>query len=579
MIDGADRVVQRVCGRFSWQVLESWASALEPSVAPDWTDLTGASGAELVKRNAQREVWRLRVQGERVFVKVYRRGPVSVAEWQAGRYALAQGLDTVKPIACGVDARRPAAGPSVLVTQELAGAVPLDLYWETIRTASDPTERYRRGRQLIGVLADLLASAHRSGFRHQDLHAANLLVQPSSTGRPRVVLVDLHDVRTGPPVADHEAVHNLVQLNQWFVRHATGAERLRFLKAYLVSREPDSCLRADLRNWAARVDTEAGPHAAALWAKRDRRVVRTGKYFARVQPGSRWRGHVALQCKRPVPGSRASRLVFTSEQGERWLDNPERWFTPARRDLLLKDSASGLVCRAELPVDASSGGPLPIVCKRPRNRNWFKRLWYLFRPSRPVQTFKLGHALLNREIPTARPLAALERRVCGLVVDGLVITEAIPDAEDLDTMLRMKLVHESSGRQRCVKDQLIGELIRLYTGMHKRGCFHRDMKAPNLLVQWSPDRDDPPRITLIDLDGMRIGREVSASQRLRMIMRLNVSLDACRVLTLSDRVRFLKGYLGRHRYNWKTVWQQIDRASLRKRQQKAERQQWQRDPG
>jgi len=566
MTDHATRKVSLDDGTFSWRVLADWASAFESSNAPDWMNPGRTPGARCVKRNPRRAVWRLRLRGEWVYVKLYRQRAVSETEWRVGRYALEHGVATVTPIACGVAAR---GSSSVLVTRELPDAVPLDRYWEQVKRASNRTDRHLRGRVLIAGLAGLLADAHRSGLYHRDLHAANLLVCPIREGRPRVALVDLHDVRIGVAVTDHEAVHNLVQLNQWFARHATLPERYRFLRAYLALRSPEWVSRDALRTWAARIVTKSGPHAARLWAKRDRRVVRTGTYFARVRPAKGWRGHVALRCKRPIPGSRASTLTFTSQQWASWLAEPERWFVVPRPELLLKDSASGLVCRAELPVDDEAGGSLPIVCKRSRSRNWLKRLWYLLRRSRPVQTFRIGHALLNRELPTARPLAALERRVCGLVVDGLVITEAVPDAEDLDTLLRMKLIHQSPRRRRRVKDELIAELSKLYVAMHERGCYHRDMKAPNLLVSWSPDSDDPPRITLIDLDGVRVGRDVSASQRLRMLMRLNVSLDACRVLTRSDRVRFLKRFLGRGR-NWKEVWRQVDAASTRKRARKDE---------
>ena len=303
---------------------------------------------------------------------------------------------------------------------------------------------------------------------------------------------------------------------------------------------------------------------------------RRGKYFAPVRLGGGWRGYVFLQCKRPVDGSRASRLTFTVRQWQEWLRDPSRFFAAARPDQILKDSHTGHVCRLELPL-GDGAAPLRVIAKRPRSRSMGKRLWHFIRPSRPLQTFCRGHALVHRELPTALPLATLQRRVAGFVVDGLVITEEIADTEDLDTMLRMRLLHEPPARQRRVKAQLRDALVTLYAHLHERGCMHRDMKAPNLLVQWSADRDDPPRITLVDLDGVRIRPRLSWPQCLRMMMRLSVSLEPCRIITRTDRLRFLEAYLAPYSdraRNWKAVWREIAATSSRKHTQKAKRHAW-----
>ena len=84
----------------------------------------------------------------------------------------------------------------------------------------------------------------------------------------------------------------------------------------------------------------------------------------------------------------------------------------------------------------------------------------LSRPARPIHTFRRGHALLNRDLPTARPLVALQRRIAGLIVDGLVITEAIPDTEDLDALLRMRLLDQPPARQRPGKRHLTAQRAR-----------------------------------------------------------------------------------------------------------------------
>ena len=102
------------------------------------------------------------------------------------------------------------------------------------------------------------------------------------------------------------------------------------------------------------------------------------------------------------------------------------------------------------------------------------------------------------------------------------------------------------------------------------------MKAPNIMVQWDSDSADPPRVLLVDLDGVLKPWWKRSDNLVRAIMRLNVSLDHCRLVTRSDRVRFLQRYLeriGKPRGDWKALWHRIGQWSQAKRTLKAQTQQ------
>jgi hypothetical protein len=192
--------------------------------------------------------------------------------------------------------------------------------------------------------------------------------------------------------------------------------------------------------------------------------------------------------------------------------------------------------------------------------------------SRSMAAFRRGHALLARGIATARPAAAADMRHGGKLVGTLLMTEPV-DGVPLPDWLKQN--PPPADRRR-----LTWLLARMVRRLHDAGFTHRDLKAPNVLV--SPATGPGARPVLVDLDGLRGGRQVSARKRIRSLMRLSVSLDEFEVARRTDRLRFLRAYLrpagtpgeitvlGRRRGGNRAArrlrrwWNRIARASARK---------------
>lgn len=575
-----------VAGGFTWRSIPEFRDALA-AARIDWLALRDSDQAVRVKRNGHRDVWRLTLQGEPVFVKRYRsdswgtrlkaaiRGPTAALEWDVGRYAARHGIAAVRPLACAWSGTRMWSGPSLLITRAVAGSVPLCDYWLTVR------RDFHRASSITRGVARLVARAHQCGFQHQDMHAGNILVQTEQVAEPTGLFVDLHNVRIEHSVSTQRVIANLAQLNQWFRRHATRAQRLRFLKEYLSARDEFAQASEFARNWTIDprelltiLSTTARRHAESLWAKRDRRSMRTGRYFARISPAAGWRGNVLLISKHPRPTSRASQIIFETRQWRRWLADPTQWTDPTCNDVL-KDSHSAVVCRAALDTPPTA---LPVICKRPLPRSLWKRLLYAVGPSRNLRAWRRANMLLNRDLPAALPLAVVERRALGLLrTDSILITELIEDAVDLEAFLVRSIGPQVAAVQRRAKDALIASVVRLVFDMADRGFIHRDMKAPNLLVRWAPPFDGAPDLTLIDMDGIRHRRGAQLAAAVRAIVRLNVSLSAVRVVTRTDRLRFLRSFLlatGQPLRQWKELWAAMRDSTERKRHVKELRTAW-----
>lgn len=149
----------------------------------------------------------------------------------------------------------------------------------------------------------------------------------------------------------------------------------------------------------------------------------------------------------------------------------------------------------------------------------------VLRPSPALRAFRLGLRLETRGVDAARPLAAIESVLPG---ESFLFLEKL-EACDLRDYLLAKLgaLTETEARRRFKSSlwQVLGEAVAM---LHSAPCRQRDLKAPNILISDTPDRK--PRVTFVDLEGMRHLRRLPAcSIRARDLGRLAVSLQATAV--------------------------------------------------
>ncbi|QOJ13822.1 MAG: hypothetical protein HRU75_03820 [Planctomycetia bacterium] len=582
--DGAPQQETRSAG-LRWTTCGGFDSAVRAVEPGAWAD-PGGAGWQLVKRNAVREVWRATILGRDFYLKYYCSGGIRSrikrwfgqdacrSEWAASVYAAANGIAAARPAGFTSGIRRDGRSWSLLVTHAVTPATPLDAFWRGL--CSDGNVRRRRTdvEALVETLAELLARAHQSGFEHLDMHAANILVQTVAPRRYRAVFIDLHGARIDAPIGPGAVVRNLAQLNQWFSRHSSTGDRLRFLRAYLRRRHEFEHvfrharpLETDFRELVASLRRAAQRHAERLWSQRDRRIGRRGRYFDRVTGHGGWQGMVCLTAKhgdRPAGGA-----SVTLERG---------WWPLVLRDpaaLLgtgasgVKDSHSAEVLRTEL---AHPDRPLQVIIKRPRGRTLWRRLRNALGAPRVARAFALGHALLHRDIATARPLAALQRRIGPWMTDSLLITEVVPGAVDLGRAIERAVLRLDARERWRYKARLAHLLAAELRRFHDRGFVHRDCKAQNLLVC-----EEPLRLVWIDMDGVRRAVRVTREDERRALARLCVSLDESPGLTRGDVARFLKAYCARFGADvnrWRQMWRAVAPLVRRKAAQRERRTAW-----
>jgi tRNA A-37 threonylcarbamoyl transferase component Bud32 len=574
-------VIERECGGVRWQVSPGLFDSEE---SPRQELLFGPGGlrlaewlaggaARVVKQAPHRTVYRVTLPGldfhlkqypvrdRRSWLRTLLRPSKARAEYDLTRGVMARGVPTVEPLAVGESTAAPRC--SYLLTRTLPDAVPLNDFLDAVPAAWGTCRRARFRQRLAVALGELLATMHRAGVTHHDLHPGNLLLRLGNDGLPYLYLIDLHAVRLGSPLTWRAARDNLVILNRWFVLRSERGDRLRFWNAYQSALGEE---RADPNGDAAQVrDLEKRTRLSNLrfWRDQDRRCLGGNRHFRKVGRGA-------------VAGFAVADLDDAVLAP--FLADPD---FPFHRPgvSVLKDSPTSSVVEFDLPTAA---GPCRVVYKRFAGGT-VDAVASLVRPAPALRSYVLGHGLRLRCLPTPRPLAVLHRHPRGLPRQGYLLTEKVPDAVDLHEFVDRLMGRPAAERLPRLR-RLVDQVGRLASLLHERHLSHRDLKAANLLVSpaaavvtgrgiaplaagSAAGEKGSDHVWFIDLVGARRHGKLSRGRRVQNLARLHASFHADPGVTRTDKLRFLRVYLRwglRGRYGWKRWWRQVEEATRAK---------------
>jgi len=520
----------------TWQVAPQWQQRLAGAGGIDLATWQQQRRLAIVKQGPHRVVYRIDLPqpAGTLFMKHYRspgllraaihllRHPAARREWSKALQLRDRHITTIEPVAVGQQKRGLLTHDSYFLSEGIPDSLPLDVFASEVLANLPPDEQLTLRRQVIAELARLTAQLHRAGVRHDDFHAGNILVRRGVASNETVrrqplelVLIDLPCVSVGRPLGRRASLANLTMLGSAMLDRTTAIERFRFLTHYARH-------RADLPHFAAQdlgtaLEDRCLVESQRVVRSRDTRPLRDNRDFRDL----RRRGVIAHAVRE-----------MTAGELEQLADQPELPLQ-AGFDHPLKLGRRSVVVKSEI---ACGGRFLPVAYKRCRPKSGWKALFSLWRPSAAKSAWLVGHALLVRGIATARPLAVVERK--GWRTVGYLATEWIEGGENLHVYL-WRVVRNSDAARRRLANDLATELGRLIGRMHRWQISHRDLKACNLMVV---ETDDGPQTLLIDVDGVRIRRRLSAQRRARDLARLAISVQRHPWLSPQVGVRFLRAY-------------------------------------
>jgi len=171
------------------------------------------------------------------------------------------------------------------------------------------------------------------------------------------------------------------------------------------------------------------------------------------------------------------------------------------------------------------------IFKRP---HFFDQVKYLFWSPRSRKEWQIGQKLSYLNIPIPSPVAYVALRRWRFLTQDLIVFREISDVEPLINWIEINFIKKPLPF--FERQEVIRALGRFVRRVHDQGIFSKDFHQGNILIKTEPGT--PPLFYLIDLHAIRIKKEITRRERIKMLAQFNNFQ-----ISAAARLRFLSAYL------------------------------------
>jgi len=179
------------------------------------------------------------------------------------------------------------------------------------------------------------------------------------------------------------------------------------------------------------------------------------------------------------------------------------------------------------------------IVKRYLNEHLLARLKNIIISSKAMRELKAAVAISRRGITTSTPVAVGKKCRWGLIKESYVVLEKLKECRDLNTYFLEEYPASRSHQSLLEKWKIIREFGILVRSTHQEGVLQSDFSLNNFLL--TKDDREGLKLYLTDFEKITIKPALSFDQRVKCLAKLN---RVGREVSLADRLRFLKSYMG-----------------------------------
>ena len=207
--------------------------------------------------------------------------------------------------------------------------------------------------------------------------------------------------------------------------------------------------------------------------------------------------------------------------------------------LVIKDQKKIKVGRISLNI---AGAQRTIYVKKYNAFSLRYKLLSIFGQSGARRSLNGAVVLHRGGIATPKPLAAVEKRFCGILGDNFFVSEEIAGGKTANAYWVQSVEQHKGGEGFRHRRAFLSRLAALFHALHAQQIYHNDLKDANIMAVGNGTHE-AIEYFLLDLEGVKHCLRLSRRRRVKNLVQLYRTLG--KHVPRSRQFFFLKSYLGR----------------------------------
>jgi tRNA A-37 threonylcarbamoyl transferase component Bud32 len=442
-------------------------------------------------------------------------------EWKVANELLSQNINTALPLATAEKRRYGMLVSSLLVTEAVTNSEEFMEFCQANYEGALSGNKEAEKRKLLRKLAIFIKTIHEKGFFHCDLHAGNILIkfgnkQSSSIHDCDLYLMDLHRVKILNNMSCRKRRYNLAQIFNSLSSILTKADKLDFLRSYGSNTLGNITDEDDL---VRQIELQSSRIRNIHYRSRLKRCLKESSAFSR---------------KRSIGMKIFFRKGCDTDRFAGLIEKHHNALLSGDKAIVMKLDSKTALTRFPLENEKIQS----VVVKQYKVSCGMCLIRNIFRNSAGRKAWIDGNGLSVYGFNTPEPLALMEKKVLGITTDSYLIMEDVRDRLEMDRYILMHFHDKSSLSKLKMKRVLINNLAETIGRMHNQNIFHHDLKTCNIMVK---EKGRSSYITFLDFDKVSFEEEITIRKRIKNLTQMNLSTP--KLISTTDRLRFLKEYL------------------------------------
>lgn len=444
-------------------------------------------------------------------------------EWKVGNALLKENIKTALPLAIAEKTTYKLQDTSLLVTEAIINSEMLHDFCNANYIGALSTEKKEDKKELLQKLALLMRDMHDKGFCHYDFHAGNILIKSKKNNQSKSIqdctlyVIDLHSVKIMKQLSIRKKLLNFAQIFNSLSSILTHNDKLDLVKTYGLNALGRSEDEYDL---VKQIEAQSLKRLNIHYRSRRKRCL---KERSSVFTNKKFTG-MKMYFRRCYDTGSFQELI---EKHNSTLANNDK-------ALILKRDLKTSLTRSSFKDDTIQN----VVIKQYSTNSGLRIIKNIFRRSAGKRAWIAGNGLRVYGFNTPEPMALLEKKMYGINTDSYLIMEELQDSMEMDRYILKNFHDQSSINYLKKKKSFINNLAKTIGKMHNHNIFHHDLKTCNIMVK---ENDESFDFIFLDFDKVSFEENITIRKRAKNLTQINLSTP--KLITVTDRLRFLKEYL------------------------------------